>query len=103
MKLVLMLAAIAIGAAGPAVADGNRISVRNEASHTLVGVEIDPVGTVEWSIFHLDPPLHPGERVQFEIGRPDCRYDFRFRFDDLSQSERLNVDVCKEDELRVTE
>lgn len=98
----LALAAVAILAATPALADDWDFVLINGTTKTIKTVEIAATGTTTWQDNKIDPEFKraddagaPGKRmtVHFDKG-PGCKYDVKINFTDNSNAVLTNVNVC---------
>lgn len=100
MKLVV--AAAAILAATPAIADDWDFVLINGTTKAIKTVELSPTGTATWQPNKIDPEFKkpetagkPGTRmtVHFDKGA-GCKYDVKLTFTDDSTATLTAVNIC---------
>ena len=98
----MAMAAAAILAATPALADDWDFVLINGTSKAIKTVELAPTGTTTWQPNKVDPDFKkadnagkPGTRmtVHFDKGAP-CKYDVKLNFTDDTNATLTAVNVC---------
>jgi len=102
--------AIALAFAGTAAAaqDGkNRVVlINNKTGYTVTEIYASNTSAQDWQedILH-DKVLPPGGtlRANIDDGTGHCMFDFRIVFEDGDEAEKRGFDVCKMEELNLTD
>ena len=101
MKLMSYLAGAAFAAAvsvAPAYAEDLVFMLDNQSSGAVQEFYASPVGVDDWEEDILGQDVLPaGEALRITIadGRTVCEYDLRFVFDDGSDMEERNINLCE--------
>ncbi len=97
---VAAVAAISTASAG----DGKTLKVTNATGKTIVGVYLTPLAcNDDYDDALGDRVVRPGRSETVDVqSNCGCRYNLRFVFEDKTQIDRFDVDICKNKSYRVT-
>lgn len=108
--LTCAAALVLAGLAGtaPAAAQGSKpqssITVTNGRTAMLTVLEIASTGANPKLVGKIDKPLAPGKSIKIALkGAKGCEYYVLARFDDDSEANADDMDLCREKTIRLTE
>lgn len=106
--LTCLALAACVASAGVAAQDGkNRVVlINNKTGYTVTEIYASNTSAEDWQedILH-ENVLKPGGtlRANIDDGTGHCMFDFRIVFEDGDTAEKRSFDVCKMEELNLTD
>jgi len=80
------------------------LTIINARAVTLTAFEIATTGEQPRLVGKLSKPLAPGQSVKLKLTRPaGCSYFVLARFDDDSENDTENANLCGERQIRLTD
>ena len=99
MVAKLMIGAVLLAAATPAVAEDWDFVLVNKTGKTIKTVEVTDSGQAQWAKEKLEDdmangPIRPGDNHTVHFSKNACKVDVRLTFGDDSQTVFSNFNVC---------
>jgi len=97
MKLAMCAFAAAFLIAAPALAEDLTFKLNNQSSSPVDGFYVSHVGTSSWEENLIEGHVLPsGNSVDVIIadGRSTCEYDIKATFEDGSETDDRNINLC---------
>jgi hypothetical protein len=108
-KTLICFAAAAVLLAGSAAAEDGKnrvVLINNKTGYTVTEIYASNTSAEDWQedILH-ENVLKPGAtlRANIDDGTGHCMFDIKIVFEDGDQSEKRGFDVCKMEELNITD